>query len=152
MFMHVAKLLKYRACEPQFFLEIITFLKSKIAYLLPIRLNTAYAFTADLSIVLNWREVKKKIFSSKSLLCLNLELIIAEIKRHWYISVLQYWYDYIWTVIYHVSFLKSRLSTMPTWITMDNYLWQNLSMLWAKHRNLQSMFNIAYNTIQVTYM
>lgn len=29
---------------------------------------------------------------------------------------------------------------------------QNLIMLWAKHRNLQSMFNIAYNTIQVTYM
>lgn len=48
MFIHEAKLFKYRACEQQFFglffffLEIITFLKSKIAYLSPIRLNTAY--------------------------------------------------------------------------------------------------------------
>lgn len=55
MFIHEAKLFKYRACEQQlfgllfwfgffgvFFFEIITFLKSKIAYLSPIRLNTAY--------------------------------------------------------------------------------------------------------------
>lgn len=50
MFIHEAKLFKYRACEQQFlggfflvfFLEIITFLKSKIAYLSPIRLDTAY--------------------------------------------------------------------------------------------------------------
>lgn len=56
MFIHEAKLFKYRDCEQQFFgllfwvffggvfffFEIITFLKSKIAYLSPIRLNTAY--------------------------------------------------------------------------------------------------------------
>lgn len=55
MFIHEAKLFKYRACEQQFFgllfwfvfflvffFEIITFLKSKIAYLSPIRLDTAY--------------------------------------------------------------------------------------------------------------